>query len=36
LEVPSMIRGLFAGAEAAASRIDGFRPDERMMSAVVC
>ena len=36
LEVPSMIRGLFAGAEAAASRIDGFRPDERMMSAAVC
>jgi len=35
LEVASTIRGLFAGAEAAA-RMDGRRPDTRTMSALVC
>jgi len=37
LEVPATIRTLFAGAEAAAAtRMDGLRPDERTMSALVC
>jgi len=36
VEVSSVIRRLFAGAEAAAARTDGARPDQRIISAAVC
>jgi 2-haloacid dehalogenase len=36
VEVSSVIRGLFAGAEAAAARTDGVRPAQRIISAAVC
>jgi 2-haloacid dehalogenase len=36
LEVPSTIRRLFAGAETAASPVEGFTLDDRIMSTAVC
>ena len=36
IELSSVIRRLFAGAEAAGARTEGLRPDRRIISAAVC